>query len=216
MPPRYQEWLTFVFDRPETPNGWYFEDGDHEFKASPTEITELITTTNTRCGVDLARYSDRQVNEGLCYIFSQCCTEVAYAIKSCSVPLELRLQAVRSVRHLYTDCFESRCAPLLDREMSSNPLNFMCCMLWDVAPIAWWEDDPDRAMFYDAILNVLEPILYSSNDACVEGALHGLGHIKFYTDERVPAVIGRFLGQRRDLRKELVEYAQACATGFIL
>ena len=132
------------------------------------------------------------------------------------MPLEARLAAVKSTRHLYADCFDQRCAPVLNGEPGENPLNYICYMFWDVTPIAHWEDDPERAMFYDAILAVLEPALYSRNDACVQGALHGLGHIKAYTGDKVPLVIGRFLEKRSDLRNELVTYARACATGHIL
>lgn len=218
LPDRYEEWLAFVFDRPETEREWFFEVDDIDFKATDAELVALAAVTAVRCGSDLARYSNRQVNDGLCYIFNASCLGVAACLSSPAVPRDARLSLIRSVRHLYTDCFDHRCAAVLDHigETSGNPLNFICYMFWDVTPIAWWEDDPDRTMFYDAIFEVLEPTLYSSNDACVEGALHGLGHIKLYTEERVPAVIVRFLERRRDLRKELIEYAQACATGHVL
>jgi hypothetical protein len=73
---------------------------------------------------------------------------------------------------LYKDCFAPTCAPVLGHinELGSNSINEICYMLWDVSPLSWWEEkrSPEREIFYNAVIDVLEEALSSNNPACVE------------------------------------------------
>jgi hypothetical protein len=215
---RYRKWITHVFDRPVTDKGWYFDCDDVEFAAEDSEVVALITATLRRCGEDLARFANLQVSHGLNFIVNDWCSNTVLSLMADSVPKDVRLEAIASIRSLYCDCFERRCASVLGYlgEAGGGPLNTTCYMLWDISPLGYWEGRPEKALFYDAVLDLLEVVLYSKNDACLESALHGLGHMQMYASKRrVAVIIGRLLEQRKDLRPEIERDAQNAATGHI-
>jgi len=218
MPPRYREWLNFVFDRPTTPEAWYFDLDSGEFDAEPVELADLIATTFEQGGRDLAPYSDEQIRYGLSYILENGCSDTVYALKSDDVPLALRLRAIRSLDKLYADVFQHRCAPVLGHlsQSGGNALNDSCYMLWDASSLAYWGSTSNGHVFYDAIAEVMHHALQSSNPACVESGLHGLGHIHAYQPERVEQIIDAFVrnGVARD--PALRDYAHAARTGSVL
>jgi hypothetical protein len=180
MHPRYIEWLKYVFDRPATSNGWYFDVEDMEpFEAEPSELVELVATTFENCAVDLASYSNEQLRYGLSYIIDNGASDVVFSLMSEQVPAAQRLRAIAALKQLYSQVLGPRCAPVLGHtnEPGGNALNYICYMLWDISPLSWWERSPDRATFYQAVCDVLEHATMSPNPACVESGLHGLGHI---------------------------------------
>jgi hypothetical protein len=215
---RYIDWLKYVFDRPATANGWYFDVDELEpFEAESSELVELVTCTFENCGSDLSSYSNDQLRYGLSYILENGASDVVFALMSEDVPTELRLRAVASLKHVYSEIFERRCAPVLGHidEPGANALNYICYMLWDVSPLSYWERAPERGTFYRAVCDVLEYSLQSSNRACVESGLHGLGHILSSYPERVEQVIDGFL--LNDVRRvpELRQYAEAARKGYV-
>lgn len=217
MSSRYQEWLQYVFDKPVTPNGWYFDVDCENFEANNVELVELITQTFENCGRDLVHYSDAQVNFGLCYIFSNSCSDVVFSLMDDAVPIPLRLRALASIKILYRDCFTPRCAPVLGHinEQGDNPLNSICYMLWDASPLSYWENKSNRVIFYNSVVDVLEDALNSQNPACVESALHGLGHIHSSFIDRVSEVIASYLRRNVFVSPQLKSYAQHASTGNI-
>jgi hypothetical protein len=213
---RYFDWLKYVFDRPCTANGWYFDADDFEsFEAEPSELVELVTCTFENCSRDLSSYSNDQLRYGLSYILDNGASDVVFALMSEDVPTELRLRAIASLKHVYSAVFELRCAPVLGHigESGGNALNYICYMLWDVSPLSWWERAQDRNTFYSAICEVLEYSLQSSNRACVESGLHGLGHVYSSYPERVEQVIDGFLLNGVNRVPELRRYAEAAKRG---
>ncbi len=217
MHPRYLTWLTFVFDRRETPNGWYFDLEDEDFGATPQELVELIVLTMESSGKDLADYGDRQVAEGLNYIVNNACSSVVAVLFDDAVSVQLRLRAIESIKTLYRDCFAPRCASVLCHtgQKGGNALNLPCYMLWDVFPISLWEGRRDGKLFYAAALDVLEDALDSSNPACVEGALHGLGHLFAYCEEAAD-VVARYQKRNHYLLPALESYARQASMGNVL
>jgi vesicle coat complex subunit len=87
-------------------------------------------------------------------------------------------------------------------------------MLWDVSPLSWWEEkrSPEREIFYNAVIDVLEEALSSNNPACVESALHGLGHIQSSCIERVTEVITNYL-KKVSVSTQLTTYAKQAILG---
>lgn len=216
-PPRYAEWLKFVFDRPLTPNGWYFDLDEPDFDGSETEIAELVACTLENCGRDLAGYSAEQLYHGLSYIFSNACSNTVFALIDESVPIELRLRAIAAIKALYRDCFASRCAPVLCYldEPGANALNPVCYMLWDMSPLGHWEGRPNKEVFYSAIVGVMEEALASDNPACVESALHGLGHAQPYFTDGIVEVISAFQRRNVYVAARLKDYAQYARSGCV-
>lgn len=216
-PPRYAAWLKFVFDRPLTPNGWYFDLDEPDFEGSETEIAELVACTLENCGRDLAGYSEQQVYHGLNYIFSNACSNAVFALIDELVPASLRLRAIAAIKLLYRDCFAPRCAPVLCHldEPGANVLNSICYMLWDMSPLGHWEGRPNKEVFYNAVVEVMEEALASDNPACVESALHGLGHAQPYFTERIVEVISAFQRRNVYVSPRLKDYAQYARSGCV-
>jgi hypothetical protein len=215
--PRYAEWLQFVFDRPITPNGWYFDLEEPNFAATANELAALVAHTLENCGRDLVRFSNEQVYHGLNYIFSNSCSDVVFALMDESVPTALRLRAIASIQMLYRDCFNPRCAPVLGNidEPGSNPLNSICYMLRYTSPLGYWENRPNKDVFYGAVVEVMAVALNSSNPACVESALHGLGHTLSSYTEKIVEIIDSYLRRNVFVSPQLKEYAQHAKSGCI-
>ena len=217
MHQRYTEWLKYVFDRPATPNGWYFDIEDLEpFEAEPSELAELVAVTFENCGRDLVPYSNEQLRHGLAYIVDNSASDVVFSLMSEHVPTELRVTAIAGLKHLYSQVLEPRCAPVLGHtsEPGDNALNYLCYMLWDISPLSHWERSQERSIFYRSVCDVLEHALKSPNRACVESGLHGLGHIYSSYPDRVEQVIDRYLKDARP-QDELRQYAMDARRGHV-
>jgi len=217
MPPRYRAWLDHVFGGPVSSPAGFIDQTNPSFEASNEELIELFTHTMLNAGRDLARYSNEQVNHGLYHIFSNSCSDIAFSVSDKKVPVEKRKRAIASIGHLYSDCFEQRCAPVLSHldEPGANPLNMVCYMLWDTSPLSYWEGQDNKDLFYEAVVETLNAGLACKNIACLESALHGLGHVQPYYEGRVVATIRDFVRRNPKMRSELRKYAENAAIGYI-
>src|SRR5215813_9059455 len=163
-PPRhYDQWLSYVFDRAHTGQGFSLDTPP--FGVNHAEIVELITYTMLNSGHDLLGFSDGQVSLGLDIIFNNSFSDYAFSIRERTLPTMPRLRAIDSIKRLYSDCFEPRCAPVLHNERGTNSLNHVCFMLWDVTPVSYWEGYANKQLFYSKVLEVLEFALESRNQA---------------------------------------------------
>lgn len=61
----------------------------------------------------------------------------------------------------------------------------------------------------------MERCLSPKHHACVEAALHGLGHWQLNFPERTEPIVDRFLKERDGLRPELVRYARRARDGAV-
>lgn len=212
----YDRWISYVFDRRPAANAWYF--AAEPFDATSVELTHLFIETCRRSGADLRAFNDQQVNEGLSYLFNNACSDVPFALKDASVALSVRVEAIHSIGALYRDCFEARCTSTLAHldEPNSSPLNHICYMLWDVSPLVYWEGNPEGPAFHAAILELLESTLRSPNVACIESALHGLGHLHLYQAKPVERIVSRWLSDLPSTeRPALIAYAKAARAGHV-
>jgi hypothetical protein len=81
---------------------------------------------------------------------------------------------------------------------------------------AWGNPDaPSLSEEASEYLGVMERCLSLTHHACLEGALHGLGHWHSIFPERVEQTIAGFLRERNDLRPELVQYARRAHDGAV-
>ncbi len=210
----YPSWLEFIFNNDTADAPLHSEN----FDATSEEIIELIRLTCAYSGKDLEGYSNQQIDTGLYHLFSST-DDYVFSFKESELHYTDIVLALQSIRHLYLDLFNDRCAPVLSYldEQTDNPLNQICYMLWDITPLAYWPDDPNQKHYYAAIATVMEKALYLSNPACIESALHGLGHIQDAAQERVIQIIDTFLKKTGNkIRPELVTYAERARTGYIL
>jgi hypothetical protein len=215
---QYDAWLAHVFDHAVDEPAWYFGIDETEFQADAQTVTELITATMLRSGTDLLAYSDGQVAQGLHYMFNNSTSNVVFAILDGNAPFEGKLDALHSIKTLYRDCFTPRCAPVLSHldELGANPLNGICYMLWDITPLAYWGTRERREEAYAAVLDILSFALNSTNPACVESALHGLGHLDSTMRQQAQQIVQTFLSKPHIQNEQLLRYTQQAFTGYIL
>jgi len=203
----YKTWLDRVFGRTARQSTPLFD-------AEPAMIVELIRQTLVGSGVDLMRFSDKQVNTGLYHIFSN--SSIVFALQDPLVPAADRKATILAIKALYTECFAKRARPVLSHlhEKGRSPVNSICYMLWDATPIGSW-GHVAGCEYFDLALEVIEFALYLSNPACVESALHGLGHMGNGNSRRVHRIIDQWLAQKPTVRPELYAYAQLAHRGLI-
>lgn len=220
-PPRYDEWLDFIFGRFErdSDNPWHM---DWEFEASPADLADLFIYTMENCGRDLAQFSDGQVAIGLDALLFNNHGEVPHRLTGGGPSEQQRIAILRSITHLYGDCLNKRCPPVLGHlsETRGNPLEYVTYMLWDVCPYdVMAKKNAER---FHTLLEVFSVALNLPNEACVESALHGLGHLggvmlsggRFRSGAK--SLIQDWLDGLPQVRPELIEYAKAAQSGCIL
>lgn len=202
----YKKWIQYLFNRPETE--WYWDFGLKAFEASNEELARLVSRLFENAGADLKEFSDTQVAYGLNYIFNNAISNTIFSICQKGDDEDLRINAVLNMKHLYKNCLAKRCENKLshDQKVEVSPLNTFCYMLWDTSPLCQWKD---------VVLDVMEDALYIPNDACIESALHGLGHRYSQDEIKVPDIIDRFLSKAKNLNPDLRIYAQSAKTGCI-
>jgi hypothetical protein len=217
MHPRYQEWLSFVFDHEVTKPQWYREPGSPDFDGTETDYAALIAETFRNSCEGLRRFSDAQVNQGLYMIVSPSGGDFIFSLRDGSAPLAAKVDGIRSIFDLYKDCFATRCTEvLLHRDdPGASDLNSICYMFWDVCPLTYLEEAADRSELAEAVFWTLEKTLEIEHRACREGALHGLGHFAYFNRKRAAEIVQRFL-RRYCIDPILRRYAESAAVGGVL
>ena len=209
----YDKWLNCIFG----------SSVNQSFSSSKLDKLDTKTTFNyfyttlLNSGSDLLRFSDKQVNNGLYSMLSPS-ANIIFALKEPSISAQDRTAAIRAIKILYTDCFEKRARPVLSHlnQPGASSINSICYMLWDVTPINSWGNQGD-CEYFDLSLEVLEFALYLKNPACIESALHGLGHMgSFGSNQRVYRIIDDWIRQTRISHPQLLEYAARAQRGYIL
>jgi hypothetical protein len=216
--PRYQEWLTHVFDheiQTHLPQ-WYWDEDAPKFIAEPGEIVELLGQTFIYAGRDLTKYTDAQVDQGVWYMVSIECSDFIMALQSPEVTLAKRLETIGNIFHLYSDCFAKRCFESLGHlSEEGSPLNSSCYMFWDMSHLDYTRNGPDSLRMQDAALDVLTKILTIEHRACRESALHGLSGYALTSPERTHQIIDQFLSRTKPDDK-LLAYALKAREGNVL
>jgi hypothetical protein len=218
----FDEWLTYLFDRPECDYGshWCFDrpDGEPDWDA-PREVTaDFIARTYEDPKFWMGRFTIAQLAAGLEYTWNPSFSDVGFAIRDEPTPLPLRFRAVRALVPVYQQCFQSFCDAGLSNlgERLDNPMNGACYMYWDVCPFFAGMADGQLQPLELECLRTMETTLQIDHDACRESALHGLGHWRHDHAERVEQVIGDWLKRCKNrLRPELLQYAEAAACGCV-
>ncbi len=124
------------------------------------------------------------------------------------LPLELRLDIARADIHVFKEVFE----PLVgfSTEDGAAQLESVCFMWWDNCAY----EDPVFAEIFRAEADAL---LWSSNPAVRESALHGLGHHIFITqDVEAIKLIDDYLSTAQELKSKEVKYAEDARRGNVL
>lgn len=238
--PTFDEWLVKVFDHPELPEGWYFDDAEIERGWDGGDDPRAALAYQTRLFEDptilLGRFSRQQIGHGLNYLMFSGVSSHLSAFLVVELPLVDRVRGVRAVGSLFEKLF----ARLIDPKDTAfyrqgapidGPTDMLtyCCFMWwdvwidfafglarpdlsDVTAIAGECYHPDLVM---AGLDAMRQSLATGHDPCIESALHGLGHWQSSEPDAVVAIIDAFLESRPDLHTKLYSYAMQAREGVV-
>ncbi|MBU6955082.1 hypothetical protein [Hahella sp. HN01] len=175
----FEKWLLSLFDHDPAMGDWRWEV--EPINIDPTLAPDFIVLLNHRWSELLNRYDDWQLGTGIEYLYNNSFSDFAFDLRDAPAPLDARIAAIQSIKYMYSDCFAIRCeAALGHKSETASELNCCCYMLWDVTPLSYCEGNPDKEALYSALAEVMEFALGLSNPACIESALHGLGHMTPY------------------------------------
>lgn len=213
--PPFEQWVSYMFDHPVTEPAWYWDIDEPSVNLSKPLVVEYATRLFQNSGSLLAPYSDEQLNQGLWYLIGESTTDL-YALRNLEIPLEARLECIRSIYEVYRQCFLPRCTQHLSYmdEPGAGPLNGICYMWWDIFPLYGQPKDPLRKAIDEACMSVMKETLELPSEACQEAALHGLGHWGLYYEDQCKAIIEPFL-RRTNLRPELLRYAKHAHMAYV-
>lgn len=214
----FDEWLTYLFDRPEHEYGdhWCFGDQGPVWDVPKALSAEFIARTYEEPANWMRRFSLAQIAAGLAYTWNPAFSDVGFTIRDEPVPWPLRQRAIRALVPLHQLCYQELCDNGVSHlnECNDNPLNGACYMYWDVCPFYAQPEKCENRGLDDECLRVMEATLQIDHDACRESALHGLGHWQSDYPGKVASVLGTGLKGMK-LRPELARYAAAAARGDI-
>ncbi len=214
----FDDWVAHIFDHEATGPEWYF-DVDCDYWNGPAAVTvEYITRLFRDPLPHMAPYSDEQLRQGLWYLASNGASDMMFALLDDTVPLQTRVDCIRSFYDLFSKLFAPKCSPHLSHldERGANPINVVCYMWWDLCPVAGTVGDPAGEVLNSAVLDVMAQTLDLDSIACQESALHGLGHWKSAYPARNHEIIDSFLARHPAIRPELRSYANQARNGCML
>ncbi len=223
----FDAWVSAIFEHQAVGNAPYWDDEQtarvEEIEAqlqAPVKF-EYVARLFENAGTLLGRFSDAQAAEGLSYISG---TASGYLFlwdtpwKKISVEWPEKERLILSMVPLFEHCFAKRCAEYRSaatKDAHENPLNGVCYMWWDAAPLGGVSGMPDNAKADALCLDVMDKTLQLDSLACRESALHGLGHWHAYHPERVCSIIDVFLRRNPSIPVELKSYALSAREGLV-
>ncbi|MGD1018592.1 MAG: hypothetical protein ABSA12_04660 [Verrucomicrobiia bacterium] len=212
----FEGWVKWVFDHPVTEPEWYESENAEHWTASPVVIVDYITRLFEEAPTLLSAYSDAQAAQGLWFLGIGIFCDGVPSIYREAVLRSQRERCIRSIYNLFEKYFAIKCSSHLSNidEQGANPLNVVCYMWWDF--LSHEAQDPEGRIGTDMdadVLSTMQRILHLNQDACVESALHGLGHWQHLCPDDVAGIIDRFVATNPDVRHELRTYALEARSG---
>ncbi|KAB8183687.1 hypothetical protein [Microbispora catharanthi] len=189
-----------------------------DFLDDPLDSVLSLTEFLTAAGRVAETYSTQRIADGLWFLADD--SGLFRELYNPSVPENLRVRCAAAIRQLYAQLFERLCRNSLSHGDNGysveNPLNSICYMWWDVFPTWGRPGDPVARRVDEVLLGVMRDTLPSENVACVESALHGLGHWHVTYSDVVESIVEEFLRQRPAIGGSLRDYARAARRGRVL
>tara|TARA_B100001964_G_scaffold185603_1_gene205902 strand:- start:623 stop:1306 length:684 start_codon:yes stop_codon:yes gene_type:complete len=212
---KYEEFIKFLFARGESDGGvWRWDDELKEPDLTKEEVVEFVHYMFDNYETDLSVYSDSQLGFGLEYIFYNCYSNYCFFLRDGPVSIEKRVKAILSLKVLYRKCLNLRCLPSLGYlSEEGNQLNNFCYGLWDSA-LPYCEESSQKKEIHAAVLEVMQYALSSTNIACIESGLHGLGHLAYYCED-APKIVRGFIDGNSCADDRLIKYAKSAERGLV-
>lgn len=215
---KYQNFLNFLFNRTASDGDWRF-DIEHPILTGE-EVCSFTKHMLENYETDIAQYTDKQIAEGLEFIFNNSFSDYAFFIRDEPTPIDLRVSTIKALIPFFKHCLNKRCLSVLGHlSETGNELNHFCYMLWDATPLSYCQSKKEKYAIYEAIREVMAYSLTLDNIACIESGLHGLGHLKLY-DDTAPSIIQQFIKtfnkKNKQIDQRISHYAKNAEVGNIL
>jgi len=216
----FDQWLDHAFGPAARAHGnpWYFDPDANWWAPDPATAVAFFTRLFEAPARLADAYADRQIGQGFTYLLDTGARGDDGWFSSRTVPAEARERCIRAIFPLFAGLFAPRCAPQLGHldHLGEHPLNTMVYMFWDVFPAVALPDDPDHDRLNRATLDVMASILTLTNPACVESALHGLGHAHARFPAAVEHIVDAWLAAAPSMDDDLRAYAASARCGCVL
>lgn len=216
----YEDWVNYVFDHPIVDPRWWFQDEDsglYQFwddRADRTRTLSYLTRFFRAPERVLARFNRTEIDQGLNLLFSASSSSHMAVLDEPALSWEKRRECFDAMVMLYAKLM----APVYGNDLGHlqhcdhDRATYSCYMLWDVVHLWPGMGNPDDRLISEAVLSVFERVLTLRSEACLESALHGLGHWHLRLPERTEPIVREFL-KRTDISPVLREYAERAAIG---
>jgi hypothetical protein len=213
----FDEFVQFFFDRPESEPFWY---ADPRYALADVPISSPVLIEHlTRLFLDFAnatsKYSPAQISHGIWAMFSPSFSLMDVLWDS-TVPLEKRVECIRSMARLFTDF-----VPANDAE----PLQKCFYMWWHIVVTGFWTHqgqfeapdlsqlDPEAATLVETMFETLKQILSVPEPRTQGYALHGLGHLQH---PGVRDLVQHYIDRNKDrFTDEHVQWMEQCRDGVV-
>lgn len=214
-PSAFDGWIDCLFGRPgEYPPSFAGVDDEYPL-LEPETALEYVTRLFSDAGGILAKFDDAQVNQGLWELVGA--SGDLHPLLFDKLPWPDRERGILSISVVYGSLFLPRCSPHLSHldDSGASPLNSICYMWWDVFP-TWGQPNEVELADRDAtLLKVMDRALGLDSVACMESALHGLGHWHMHYPAETARIIERFLEREAELGPEILAYARSAEAGCV-
>jgi len=216
----YEAWLEHAFGhevRFQRPP-WFFDSDADWWNPKPESAIDFLTRLFRSPAVLTAQFSDDQIAQGLTYLLDTGAVGDSGWLYSSEVPVLARKACIAATFNLFSEIFQPRCEPVLGHlsKVRSAPLNTVAYMFWEGFPCVALPGDAHRQELQLETLAVMERILALNSIACVESALHGLGHARISHPGQVEQIIDRYLASGRCATADIAAYAKAARCGCVL
>ncbi len=206
-----EDFEAFVFRSPASVKSpWYFEESFLPLEGDQNLIIQYVGRAFSNISRIAIGKSDEDLVVGLNYLISPWCNGLVGHLLDPSVDESCRLEAIRSIEHVFTDLFAFRCANQRIPISGGSALEDLCFIWWDLFPRHGVPNSRALASTDAAILECLTKGLNVDHLACKEAALHGLGHWHHAYPDEVAEIIDANLDQ---IPNVLREYARQAAVG---
>lgn len=219
-PPDFPTWFDQIFNNPGD-RKWFWDDSREIWNEThnPALALDYVITLFEDPAFLAENYTLSQIDDGLYYIIWNGLSHYMLHVLDESLPWAQRRRCIAS----FVPLFEKLIAPVygdlrggvaLTEESAGHYLNFTCFMWWDVIPLWEGTDISEYDDYVNTVFGVFEACLAMPSEACVESALHGLGHWYHGFPERVPNTVDAFL-KHAQISESLREYARHARLGMV-
>ena len=213
----FDELVQFFFDHPEGEQFWY---ADPRYALADISITsplllEHLTRLFQNFAAVTSNYSPAQISHGIWAMFSPSFSLMDILWDS-AVPLEKRLDCIRSMATLFADFVAANDAELLQK---------CFYMWWHIVVTGFWTHqgqfetpdlsqlEPEANRLMEAIFETLKQILTVPEPRTQGYALHGLGHLHH---PGVQDLVQHYIDQNKDrFTEEHVQWMEQCRDGVV-